>query len=120
MRVLWDRQEATVADVQRALDLDRPLAYTTVATIMSRMEEKGLITHRADGRVFYYRPLVSEDGIGTSMVGELIERIFGGSPSELVSHLLQSDQIDRSELDRIKKLIRERERQEATRDKGKG
>ncbi len=111
MRVLWDRGEATVAEVQELLDLERPLAYSTVATVISRMEQKELVTHRAEGRVFYYRPAVSEDGVGESMVGELVERIFGGSPSELVSHLLESDQVDSGELDRIKQLVRQHERQ---------
>ncbi len=111
MQVLWDRGEATVAEVQELLDLERPLAYSTVATVISRMEQKGLVTHRAEGRVFYYRPAVSEDGVGESMVGELVERVFGGSPSELVSHLLESDQVDSGELDRIKQLVRQHERQ---------
>lgn len=111
MRVLWDRGEATVAEVQESLDLERPLAYSTVATVISRMEQKGLLTHRAEGRVYYYQPVISEDGVGESMVGELVERIFGGSPSELVSHLLDSEQVDSSELDRIKQLVRRHERQ---------
>ena len=111
MRVLWDRGEATVAEVQELLDLERSLAYSTVATVISRMEQKGLVTHRVEGRVFYYRPAVSEDGVGESMVGELVERVFGGSPSELVSHLLESDQVDSGELDRIKQLVRQHERQ---------
>ncbi len=109
MQVLWNRGEATVAEVQEMLDLERPLAYSTVATVMSRMEQKGLLTHRAEGRVFYYRPAVSEGGVGESMVGELVERIFGGSPSELVNHLLDTEQVDASELDRIKQLVREHE-----------
>ena len=108
MRVLWDRGEATAAEVQQSLDLERPLAYSTVATVISRLEKKGLVRHRAEGRVFYYRPAVSQDGAGTSMVGELVDRVFGGSPAELVSHLLESDQVDASELDRIKQLVRQR------------
>lgn len=117
MRVLWDRGEATVAEVQEALDLERPLAYSTVATVMSRMEQKGLVLHRAEGRVFHFRPAVSEDGMGTSLVGELVERIFGGSPADLVSHLLKSEQIDASELGRIKELVREHEKK-SVRKKG--
>lgn len=107
MQVLWDRGEATVAEVQDALDLERPLAYSTVATVMSRMEQKGLISHRAEGRVFHYRPSLSEGKVGKTMVGELVDRIFAGSPSELVSHLLESDHVDASELDRIKQLVQD-------------
>jgi len=120
MRVLWDRGEATVAEVQKSLDLERPLAYSTVATVISRMEQKGFVTHRAEGRVFYYRPAVSQDGMGESMVGELVERIFGGSPSELVSHLLESDQVDSDELGRIKQLVRQHERQRRKKKRGAG
>lgn len=105
MRVLWDVEEATVAEVQESLDLERPLAYSTVATVLSRMEQKGLVTHRAEGRMFYYRPAVSQEGIGTSLLGDLVDRIFGGSPSALVSHLLESEQVDSSELARIKQLV---------------
>lgn len=106
MRVLWDRGEATVAEVQESLDVERPLAYSTVATVISRLEKRGLVEHRAEGRIYYYRPLVSEQGLGKSMVGELVERVFGGSPAELVSHLLDSDQVDARELNRIRQLIR--------------
>ena len=118
MQVLWNRGEATVAQVQESLDLERPLAYSTVATVISRMEQKGLITHREEGRIFHYRPAVSESGVGSSMVGELVERIFGGSPSELVSHLLESDQVDSSELNRIKQLVRRHEADQRRAKKG--
>lgn len=107
MRVLWSQGEATVADIQGLLDVDKPLAYTTVATVLSRMEQKGLVTHRAEERVYYYRPAISESETGETIVGEVVERVFGGSPAELVSHLLASDQVDAEELKRIKSLVRE-------------
>lgn len=111
MRVLWERGEATVADVQELLGSDPPLAYSTVATVLSRMERKGLVTHRVEERQFYYRPTISKDGAGQSMVGELVDRLFGGSPAELVNHLLASDQVDDRELKRIKELVNEHETQ---------
>ena len=107
MRVLWSQGEATVADIQGLLDVDKPLAYTTVATVLSRMEQKGLVTHRAEERVYYYRPAISESETGETIVGEVVERVFGGSPAELVNHLLASDQVDAEELKRIKSLVRE-------------
>ncbi|APZ93384.1 BlaI/MecI/CopY family transcriptional regulator [Fuerstiella marisgermanici] len=105
MRVLWEHGEATVAEVQQFLDTDPPLAYSTVATVLSRMERKGLIAHRTKDRQYCYRPVVSKDGAGQSLVGELVDRVFGGSPAELVNHLLASDQIDKDELERIKELV---------------
>ena len=107
MRVLWQRREATVAEVQNALETDPPLAYSTVATVLSRMESKGLITHRVEDRQYYYRAVVSKVGANQSVVGELVDRVFGGSPAELVSQLLASDQVDKDELERIKQLVNE-------------
>tara|TARA_R110002167_G_scaffold103003_1_gene266920 strand:+ start:38 stop:424 length:387 start_codon:yes stop_codon:yes gene_type:complete len=109
MRVLWESGEATVADVQDQLDADPPLAYSTVATVLSRMEKKGLVAHREEERQYYYRPLISKDGAGKSIVGELVDRVFGGSPAELVNHLLDSDQVDKRELERIKQVVNEHE-----------
>lgn len=114
MQLLWQRGEATVAEVQRSLNLERPLAYSTIATVIARMERKGLVTHRAEGRVFRYRAAVSEEGVGRSMVGKLVEQIYGGSPAELVSHLLDSEQVDAGELSRIKQLVSEHEAQRHT------
>lgn len=109
MRVLWEHKEATVAEIQGLLDADPPLAYSTVATVLSRMEQKGLVKHRAEDRVFHYQPAVTQDQAGQTLVGEFVERIFEGSPSELVNHLLDSNQVDAKELHRIKKMIQEHE-----------
>ena len=115
MRVLWQRQEETVAEVQQALEIDPPLAYSTVATVFSRMEHNELIIHRVEERQYHYRPVVSEAGANQSVVGDLIDRVFGGSPAELVNQLLASDQVDADELGRIKQLVNEHVR----RTKGK-
>lgn len=117
MRVLWEEGEATVADVQEKLGVDPPLAYSTVATVLSRMERKGLVAHRSEDRQFYYRAAISKDGAGQTIVGDLVDRLFGGSPAELVNHLLASDQVDRRELKRIKKLVEEHEAHAARKGK---
>lgn len=109
MKALWEHGEATVASLQVLLEADPPLAYSTVATVLSRMEKKGLVKHRCEERVYYYQAAVSEDSAGQTLVGEFVERIFGGRPSELVNHLLDSDQVDAAELQRIKALVKEHE-----------
>ena len=111
MRVLWDRGEATVTDVQQALQPDRDLAQTTVATLLSRLEKKGTVTHRTEGRQYVYRALVSEGTVRRSMVAELNERLFGGDVAAMVSHLLGAAEIDPAELDRIKAFIEAKERE---------
>ena len=109
MRVLWDRDEATVLEVQERLRPDRDLAQTTIATLLSRLEKRGVIAHRLDGRQFVYRPLVSEQDVRRSMVSELTTLLFDGSAAALMSHLLRSRDIDPGDLDRVKRMIAEAE-----------
>ena len=102
MTVLWDRGEATTSDVCEALREERGLAPTTIATMLRKMEDKGVVAHRVDGRQFVYRPAVSEDQVRRSMVGELVGRLFGGDPKALVAHLVSENEIDASELDELR------------------
>jgi BlaI family penicillinase repressor len=107
MRVLWDSGAVTVSEVQQRLGRQR-LAYTTVATMLRKMEERGLVDHLEEGRKFLYRPVVSLDAVTRSMTGDLVDRLFDGSLAEAVSHLLESREISREELDRLEQLIQQR------------
>ncbi len=105
MAVLWGRSEATTAEVHEALVSERGLAFTTIATMLRKMEDKGVVTHRAAGRQFVYRPTVSEDQVRRSMVGELVERLFGGDPKALVAHLVSENEIDPDELEGLRRRV---------------
>jgi BlaI family transcriptional regulator, penicillinase repressor len=107
MRVLWDSGATTVSEVQQRLGRPR-LAYTTIATMLRKMEERGLVDHIEEGRKFLYRPMVSMDEVTRSMAGDLVDRLFDGSLAEAVSHLLESREISREELDRLEQLIQQR------------
>jgi BlaI family penicillinase repressor len=89
MRILWDRKEANSLEVHsELLAHERELAPTTVATMLSRLEKKGLLTHRVEGRQFIYRPLLSEHEVRRSMLARLTDYFFKGDVSALVSHLV--------------------------------
>ena len=106
MQVLWDRGEASVADVQERLSsTEEPLAYSTIATLLTRLEKRGLVRHRREGRTFLYQPALSQERVSTSLVGELLGRFFGGRPSALVSHLLEHEDVDVAELAKIKAML---------------
>jgi predicted transcriptional regulator len=109
MRILWERGEATVLDVQTRLRPERVLAQTTIATLLSRLEKRGVVEHRLDGRQFVYRPLVTEQEVRRSMVSALTALLFDGSPAALMSHLLRSREIAPGDLDRVKRMIAEAE-----------
>lgn len=114
MRVLWERREATVVEVQEALEPERRLAQSTVATLLSRLEKKGVLSHRVEGRQYVYRAVVSEAEVRRSMVrelGVLAGRLFQGDVAALVSHLLTAQDVAPGDLSRVKALIEARERE---------
>lgn len=110
MRVLWECGEASAAHVHRTLYPQRGLALTTIATMLRKMETKGVVVHRRDGRQFLYRPLVQEDEVNRSMVGDLVERLFAGDALELVNHLVAEGDIDLAELEELRSSLAERRR----------
>lgn len=116
MQVLWDRGEATVGDVQKELEPSRKLAYTTVGTMLARMEEDGYVSHRTNGRVNVYQALLPREKVSRSMVSDLAQRLCAGDITQLVCHLLDECDVSREELSALKKLIRQKE-QELSDDK---
>jgi predicted transcriptional regulator len=104
LQELWRCGEATVSDVHAALYPARQLAPTTIATMLKKMEARGLVRHRTEGRRFIYQPAVSEDVVTRSMVADLTERLFEGKASDLVSYLIR-EHIDSDELSELNELI---------------
>ena len=105
MRELWNRGEATTADVAEALDAERGLAHTTIATLLTRLEKRGVVSSRRDGRQIAYRARVSESDVRRSMVSGLIASVFGGDAQALVTHLVRESEVEPGDLDRIRKLL---------------
>lgn len=107
--VLWDEGEATVNEVRERLDRRRPMARTTVATLLSRLEDREVVGHREEGREYVYQPLVTEEEVLRSRVDALAETLFDGDVPTLVSRLLDVGDLRPSELDRVRRLIEEKE-----------
>lgn len=112
MRVLWDEGEATVARVCEALAEDKRRAPTTIATMLTKMEKKGVVDHRVEGRQFVYQPTVSEEDVTRTMVADLTQQLFEGDVTALVSHLISKQEIDVEELGRLRRMISKRVREE--------
>jgi len=110
MRVLWHSASASVAEVQEELG-PQQLAYTTVATMLRKMENRGLVRHVEAGRKFIYEPAVTAEDVTRSMADDLVDRLFEGSLAETVSHLLQTREIGPTELARLERLIQEHKHQ---------
>ncbi len=102
MRVLWSRGETSTAEMAAAMAEDRGLAHTTVATLLTRLEKRGVVTQRRDGRQLLYRANVEESDVRRSMVADLIGSLFAGDANELVAHLVQESEIEPGDLARIR------------------
>jgi len=108
MKVLWAGGEATVAEVHKALAAESDLAYTTVATMLRKMEARRLVKHRTEARSFVYRAAVGEEAVSRSMADHLLEGLFEGSLAHMVRHLLSNREVSRAELSQLEELIAER------------
>lgn len=87
LSVLWPLGEGTVRDIHRALAAIRPRAYTTVLTIMDRLEQKGIVARRKVGRAFHYQARLSVEEARLKAVEKIVEGFFEGSPEALAAHL---------------------------------
>jgi BlaI family transcriptional regulator, penicillinase repressor len=106
MAVLWRNGSGTVAEVRDALD--DSFAYTTVLTVLRTLEEKGFITHVAEGKAHRYVPAVTPDVAGKSALTRVLDKIFGGSPDLLLTHLVSDRKLDTADLKRLRKLLDDR------------
>jgi BlaI family transcriptional regulator, penicillinase repressor len=109
MKVLWELGPASVAEVQDKLE-GQPLAYTTVATMLRKMEVRQLVRHRQEGRRFLYEAMVDSEKVTRSMATDLVDRLFAGSLADAMSHLLENRDVSRRELVRLEQLIEDRKR----------
>ena len=108
MQALWERGSATVAEVLEQLGPQVDLAYTTVATMLRKMEDRGLVTHESQGRKFVYQAVIEADDVTQSMANDLVDRLFEGSVAGMVNHLLTTRDVSQAELDELQQLIEAR------------
>lgn len=111
MQVIWKRGASTVSAVQA--ELDPPLAYTTVQTMLNILARKGKLKRELEGRSYVYAAKVTEARALRHSVRDLIDRMFGGSSEELVMSLLQSGQIDAKRLAELSERFNNQEEGEA-------
>jgi BlaI family transcriptional regulator, penicillinase repressor len=105
MRVFWSRPSASAAEVVAELRATRPLAHTTVATLLSRLEKRGLLLATREGRQVTYRAAVSQQLVRRSMVSALLAGLFDGEARGLLSHLVDQRHIDADELAHVRAAL---------------
>ena len=108
MKVVWDRGSATVRDVYEALRAQRPIAYTTVLTMMKVLDRKGYLETDRGERAHVYKPSLPRQRVVGDMIREFVDRVFNGSAEPLVQHLVRDGRLSEADLQKIVRRLREK------------
>ena len=120
LKVLWERGEATVRQVFEELNSTaEPLAYTTVLSLMQVMEQKGLVTHRQEGKAYIYVPKVERQKTFRQLAGGFLERVFDGALDEYLVHAIGGKKLSAKELDQLEAMIESARKSQRSKKKGK-
>ena|SRR6478752_2719249 len=103
MGVLWDLGSGTVTEVRDKLPAD--LAYTTVLTILRNLEAKGFVDHVAEGKAHRYVPKVARRTARRSALTKLVDKLFHGSPEQLIAQLVEDEELSSEDLKRLRALL---------------
>lgn len=111
LKVVWRIEPATVRQVRDGLSVVRDLAYTTVMTVMSIMADKGYLSRQKDGRSYVYKAVYREQKASRNLLKDIVDRVFGGSTTAVMQHLLETSEIDDDELKQIRALLNRKSRE---------
>jgi BlaI family penicillinase repressor len=109
MKLVWERENATVRDIYEALLEKRKIAYTTVMTMMKILETKGYLKKTRQERAFLYRPTRPKNQVIGGMLREFVDRVFNGAAEPLVVHLVKDKRLREKDLEKIVRMIEESE-----------
>ena len=112
MQLLWQLGEASTPQLHERILLDRDVGYSTVRTIVDRLERKKAIRRTEQrGRAITFVPALNQSNVSRSLVQSFVERVFAGEPKPLFSHLLESESIDANDIEYLENLLAKRKRQ---------
>jgi len=104
-RLLWDLQEASVREVHEAFPADRQAEFTVVQTYLRRLESKGYVTSRLEGRTRIYRPKIKPRTVIRETVDDLVDRLFGGEKLPLMQHLIEDQSLTDEDIQQLRELL---------------
>lgn len=107
LKILWDESPLPVREVRARLDSNagRPLAHSSVITMLNIMHRKGFLRRKKAGKAFFFSPKVAQEKVAGGMMGDMLWRLFDGSPSAMVLSLIETSDIDSDELAELRKLL---------------
>ena len=105
LRLIWQLEEATVQGVCEALPTKRRIAYKTVQTLLRRLEDKGYLKHKLEGKAHVFFPAVQREQVVKRTVLDFVDRLFGGDPRPLMQFLAEDGHVDTEDIEELRKLI---------------
>lgn len=111
MKILWQGGKSSVSEVHKQLNQTKPLALTTVATVLKRLKEKDIVAFEKQGRHYLYFAQVSENAVQSSMLGNLLKGLFNGKPEALVHQLVDQEDVSDEDIRKIKKMLSQNQEQ---------
>lgn len=108
MELVWAQEEATVSQLVEAISKQRPITYTTALSAAQKLEKKGWLKHRSEGRAYVYRAVKKKTDVGKRRLGELLKAAFSSDPKLLLSSLIDEAGMSDEELSELRKLIDEK------------
>ena len=108
MKIVWEREPATVRDVYEELLSARKIAYTTVMTMMGILEKKGHLKRSSSGRAYVYRPAKPKSQVVGGIVQDFVRKVFDGSARPLLVHLAENREISEEEIEEVRRMLRRR------------
>jgi predicted transcriptional regulator len=112
MKIVWENGEATISHVLESINAQKSniLKRTTIQVQMTRLEEKGWLSHRKEGRSFFYKATRGREKVAAEITKDISNRVFAGSQAEMVKSLFQNEKVSRQELKRIRRILEKYER----------
>lgn len=105
MNIVWKQGSATVRQIVEALHAQRPLAYTTIQTVLTILTQKGFVEYTPQGRAYVYHPVVDPDGVRRETVAAVVKKLFEGSTRSLILHLIESESLTVAEAAELRRLL---------------
>ena len=107
LKILWDTSPLPVREVRTRLKekANRPLSHSSVITMLNIMFRKGYLRRRKQGKAFFFTPKVGRESVASGIVGDLLSRVFDGSPSAMVLNLVETAGLDADEMAKLRRLI---------------
>jgi BlaI family penicillinase repressor len=109
IKLLWKDAPLTVSEIRNKLTKKPLPAYTSLLTLVKAMEKKGYIKYQKSGKAYSYSPVLKQENFLLSEVKRIANRLFGGSPGDLVLNLVEREQLTEEEIISLKKLLKEKE-----------